>query len=660
MRTIHKILFGILAPYLVGSVVGADPPTCPNTSSRQYDYIVVGAGAGGGPLAARLALNGYKVLLLEAGPDSYQNNVTIPFYFGRTTEDEKLALDYEVDHYTSPNNVTAWYPRSQGIGGSTIHNALIHMRAQNWDFDNVADITGDESWRTSSMQKYLTRLEKNLYVPEQTGKLLGHGYDGWLSTNSAPFNLIRDPKYADEQIGSIMDTLISSVPEVGGSDWNNLTTDGAEGSAMLTFTRDQYNNRSSVRDHLVDVRTRFPDKLIIQTETMATRILICKDSNGSLQAYGVEAASGSYLLPVARQFAGKRPLDFQTYTAKYEVISSAGTFQTPQLLMLSGIGPSQQLTKLGIKTLVDLPGVGENVQDRMEATVVWKLNHTHKIFSLGCLFGDDPQMDPCLADWIATNHTNVYSLGAALWGQKYKSKPSVPYLDVLSIWGPGAFTHYYRGFGQDYGLNSPNSINNAIMKAYARSKGWIRLTGSDPQDKLEINKNYLGSAESIEDLTILRDTIQRARQYVAATPQINRWVVQETWPGSQHQTDEQLWKFLRANVFGHHLCCSAKIGANNDSMAVLNSQFQVRGIKSLRVVDASAFPTIPGMFVTTPIYTISEKAADSILDTAKASGWATGTTTAATGSNLGISIKGVVPFTTATLIGLVCLMLCVS
>ncbi|KAH7343271.1 hypothetical protein B0J17DRAFT_641682 [Rhizoctonia solani] len=451
-----------------------------------------------------------------------------------------------------------------------------------------------------------------------------------------------------------MDTLIGSVPAIGGSDWNNLTTDGVEGSAALTFTRDQHNNRSSVRDHLADVRSRFPDKLTIQTETMATKILICKSSDGSLQAYGVEAASGSYLLPVARQFAGKRTLDLKTYTARYEVISSAGTFQTPQLLMLSGIGPSQQLNDFGITPLVDLPGVGENVQDRMEATVVWKLNHTHKIFSLGCFFGDDPKTDPCLADWIATNHTNVYSLGAALWGQKSKSKPDVPYLDVLSIWGPGAFTHYYRGFGRDYGLNSPDSINNAIMKAYARSKGWIRLTGSNPQDKLEINKNYLGSAESIEDLTILRNNIQKARQYVAATPQINRWVVQETWPGSQYQTDEQLWEFLRANVFGHHLCCSAKIGSDKDSMAVLNSQFQVRGVKNLRVVDASVFPNIPGMFVTTPIYTISEKAADSIIDTAKANRWAS----TSTNSNLGISIKGAVPFTTVTLVGLVCLIMC--
>ncbi|CAE6364825.1 unnamed protein product [Rhizoctonia solani] len=503
-------LIGLLISSIIGPVVGADPPACPSTTNSQYDYIVVGAGAGGGPLAARLALNGYKVLLLEAGPDSYQNNVTIPFYFGRTTEDEKLALDYEVDHYTSPNNVTAWYPRSQGIGGSTIHNALIHMRAQNWDFDNIADITGDSSWRSSSMQKYLTRLEKNLYVPEQAGGSLGYGYDGWLSTNSAPFNLVN----GDEQIGSIMNTLMSSVPAIGGSDWNNLTADGVAGSATLTFTRDQYGNRSSTRDHLVDVRTRFPDKLTIQTETMATRILICKSSDGSLQAYGVEAASGSYLLPVARQFAGKRTLNLKTYTARYEIISSAGTFQTPQLLMLSGIGPSQQLSNLGISTFVDLPG-----------------------------------------------------------------------------------------------------------------------------DKLDINKNYLGSAESIEDLTILRDNIQKSRRYVASTPQINRWIVQETWPGSQYQTDEQLWEFLRANVFGHHLCCSAKIGADNDSMAVLNSQFQLRGVKNLRVVDASVFPDIPGMFITTPIYTISEKAADLVLDTAKANGWGTGAAAVTGNSNSGTSIK---------------------
>ncbi|KAG8755795.1 hypothetical protein FRC12_010779 [Ceratobasidium sp. 428] len=627
MISLIPAALGLLATGASASVIDAraDPVVaagCPDTSKSQYDYIIVGTGAGGGPLAARLALNGYKVLALDAGYDTYENNVTIPLYFGRSNEDEKVVLDYYTDHYASPNNVSAWYPRAQGIGGSTIHNALIHLRAHNWDFDNMANKTNDASWKASSMRQYFTRLEKNRYVPSAVGRTLGYGYEGWLKTDFAPMNLIWDPKYIDRQLVSLMSAVVGSVTPVAGADYNNDANDGIEGAAAVMYTKDEFHNRSSVRDHLVDVRTKFPKQLTIKPQTLVTKILTCKDSKGALTAYGVEAASGAHLLPVARQFTGKTKLQTTTYTAKYEIISSAGTFQTPQLLMLSGIGPSEQLKKFNISTLVDLPGVGENVQDRAEAAIVWKLKNTHRLFQAGCIFGDDPSKDPCLAEWLATNHTNIYSAGPAMWGQAYKSSPNLPYLDVWSMWGAGAFTTYYRGYPAVLGAQAPNSFNNVILKAHTHSKGWIRLTGSDPQDKLEVNKNYLGNPDSVKDFEILRDGIKKSRKFVADTPQINQWIVEETWPGSKYQTDAQLWDFLRANVFGHHLCCSAKMGSDDDKMAVLNSKFQVRGVKNLRAVDASVFPDIPGMFITTPIYITSEKAAEEVLTTAKANGWA--------------------------------------
>ncbi|KAG9127387.1 hypothetical protein FRC07_014332 [Ceratobasidium sp. 392] len=651
MISLIPAALGLLATGASASVIDAraDPVTaaaCPDTSKSQYvgrlkiDYIIVGTGAGGGPLAARLALNGYKVLALDAGYDTYENNVTIPLYFGRSNEDEKVVLDYYTDHYANGSKVNTWYPRAQGIGtkssqiallarcsdiqpgGSTIHNALIHMRSQDWDFDNIAAKTNDASWKAASMKQYFTRLEKNLYVAPTTGRAQGYGYDGWLKTDYAPMNLLTDPKYKDPQIGSIMDTIINSTAAVQGSDFNNAANDGLEGAGAVTYTKDEYHNRSSVRDHLVDVRAKLPKQLTIKTQTLATKILTCKNAKGEIQAYGVQAASGPHLLPVAREFTGKTKLVTTTYTAKYEIISSAGTFQTPQLLMLSGIGPADQLKKFNISVVVDSPGVGENVQDRTEAAIVWKLKNTHKLFQAGCIFGDDPAKDPCLAEWLATNHTNIYSAGPAIWGNAYKSSPNLPYLDMWSMWGPGAFTTYYRGYPAVLGATAPTSLNNVLLKAHAKSKGWVRLTGSNPQDKLEVNKNYLGNADSVKDFEILRDAIKKSRKFIADTPQINQWIVEETWPGSKYQTDAQLWEFLRANVFGHHLCCSAKMGSDSDKSAVLNSQFQVRGVKNLRVVDNSVWPDIPGMFVTTPIYTISEKAADSVLATAKANGWA--------------------------------------
>ncbi|KAG9125263.1 hypothetical protein FRC07_008332 [Ceratobasidium sp. 392] len=595
---------------------------CPNQGSAEYDYIVVGAGAGGGPLAARLALNGFKVLLMDAGHDVHNVNTTVPAYLARSNEDPQMALDYYVQHYPPGQpEVKKWYPRASAIGGCTSHNALIHLRPHDHDLNTWADRFKDSSWSADSMRKYLTDvIERNQYVPEALGSALSYGYKGWLWTDYQPLNILLSPRWLDLQLIDIVTNIITAVLPVAFTDYNNNLNDGVEGSAAIIVTKDPNHNRSSVRNHLVDTRASLPNRLQFATDTLATKILTCADSSGKPRAYGVEAASGESLLPVARRFAGKKTLGKKQYLAKYEVVVSTGTFQTPQLLMLSGIGDSKQLAKHNISTVANLPGVGANLQDRIEMTLVWKLKQNHTVLN-GCLWGDD-NSDPCLKEWAEHGHQNAYSSGPAIWAHAYKSSHSLPYLDVWSMWGPGAFKGYFPGYPLDLSQNIGNHFNNIILKAHTSSKGWVRLTGPDPQDLLDINKNQFQTTEDLKDLEILKDAVKKSRELWASQPGLFGHAVEEVFPGAAVRTDDQIRQFLKDNAWGHHVCCTAKMGADDDANAVLNKDFQVRGVSNLRVVDASVFPDIPGMFVTTPIYQISEKAADVMTTFAKSNGWA--------------------------------------
>ncbi|KAF7290538.1 Choline dehydrogenase [Mycena indigotica] len=601
----------LLVPYVAASLT-----PCPDTSSAEYDYIVVGAGAGGGPLASRLAINGFKVLLMDAGHYVFNDNTTVPLYLARANEDPQIALDYEVAHYpaSGPANVTMWYPRGSALGGSTVMNALIHLRPHNYDLDTMATKLKDKSWSASSMRKYLIdKIENNLYVPKLIGQFLDYGYGGWLNTDFPPLNLLLSLGNLDGQLLEILTSVISAMSPVAGTDYNgDINNDGVEGGAAVILTKDPAHNRSSVRDHIVATQQAYPQKLKLQTDTYATKILTCS-SGSDIVAYGVVAATGPALIPVHRMFAGKPSggLKTTTFTAKREVIVSAGTFQTPQLLMLSGIGPAAHLQQHNIAVVKDLPGVGANLQDRIEMTVVWEMKKNHTLFN-GCTFKDSVSQDPCLDQWSKT-HDNIYSAGPAVWAHAYRSNQSLPYLDIWSMWGPGAFKGYYKGYPITLAKEAVNHFNNIILKAHTSSKGWVRLTGSDPQDVLEINKNQFQAPEDLVDLEATKDAVKRTRALWADRSGMNGNSISETWPGPDVKTDAQIRDFIIKNAWGHHVCCTAAIGPDGDANAVLDANFKVRGIKNLRVVDASAFPWIPGMFMTTAIYQISEKAADAVM-----------------------------------------------
>ncbi|KAI3605218.1 choline dehydrogenase [Moniliophthora roreri] len=592
-------------------LVSAELPQCDKSSDTgaEYDYVVVGAGAGGGPVAARLAENGYS------GHDPNNLNTTIPLYFIRAAEDPQLDLNYTLNEYPSDFPIQKndqWYPRARGIGGSTLHNALINIiAATRPDFDGLASMFNDPTWSRDNMQEIFKRIEHNtnLGLPLP----LEHGFGGWLKTSLNPILDVLNPKYLDAQTLAFAAGLIADAPPI--LDLNSRVGDNAAGGTLVSYTIDEHHNRSSVRERLLDVRNKNPGKLDFAMDTLVTKVLLCNGTEGVPTAYGVEYAPDA-ALPVALNFQGKSDLQTKTVIAKREVIVSAGTFQSPQLLMLSGIGDRSHLEQHGIETVVNLPGVGTNLQDHDEIAVIWRMKQNFSLLN-GCTFGSDPDQDPCLKAWRDEGRANVYSFGPAFQAFTFKSNPEYRDPDMITYVAPGFFPGFVRGFPEL--LTSPqnhNAVTAVNLKVRPSSRGTVRLTGSHPQDLLSINKMHFQAERGPQDVRDLREGVKKARKIMNSLL-IKPFIQEEVFPGEQAASDEAIEKHVYENIFGHHACCTNPMGVDGDENAVLDGNFKVRGVKNLRVVDASSWPVVPGYFVTTPIYMMSEKAADVILKEAK-------------------------------------------
>ncbi|KAG8922341.1 hypothetical protein FRC00_007554, partial [Tulasnella sp. 408] len=258
-------------------------------------------------------------------------------------------------------DVQTWYPRSQGLGGCTIHNALINLIPHKWDFEQVQKMFNNEPWGWKNMTKYYTRCDRF------TG--LRHGAHTAIRTGREP---------------------------VVNKDYNNWRNDETQGGSWITLTKEA--NGTRVRDRLMEVYNQNPRLLKFAFESWPTKVLTGKTRDNKIKAYGVEALQGANLNPVSSKLPGKgEGIDrVRRWYAKKEVILSACPFETPKLLMHSGIGDRDCLKKYNIKPLVNSPGVGPNLQDRVEETTVFTLKNPHVVFQ-NCTFRYDPAKDPCLA-----------------------------------------------------------------------------------------------------------------------------------------------------------------------------------------------------------------------------------------------------------------------
>ncbi|KAL5606084.1 hypothetical protein BROUX41_006146 [Berkeleyomyces rouxiae] len=620
-----------------------------------YDYVVVGSGPGGGPLASRLARAGKKVLLIEAGEDRGESDLyRVPGLQINVGEDPTMSWNYFVDHYSEPakqdsDSKQAYelgekeyivgkeqcdkqgidppvagilYPRAGTLGGCSAHNAMITTTPMRRDWNSIANVTGDDSWDAVKMREYFVRLEDNNYLPLDAP---GHGYDGWLSTSLTNLDLVLPD-------GAVQNILTGAARALGvncsyppstqlfapilSQDMNNASEarDHALGMFQVPMAAKD-GVRSSARDFIVDTATATGSDgtrlyhLDVLMNTLATKINF--DTSGAQpRATGVDFISGKSLYSADPRHTGAGG-EAGSITASQEVIISAGTFNTPQLLKLSGIGAKEELSSFGIETLVDLPGVGENMQDRYEVAMDWEASAPLDVIQ-NCTFNREG--DPCLATWKEGTsaadrgiyHSNGAPLGLVLKSQQTAADEEP---DLFLFGGTVNFRGYFPGYADETTADSKH-WTWGVLKAHSRNHGGtVKLRSASPQDVPAIHFHSFEGDDSDKDVQAVIEGLEFIRS-MYKNLEAGHGNFTEIWPGPD-VTD--LEEFVRNEAWGHHACCTAKIGADDDEMAVLDSEFRVRGTDGLRVVDASVFPDIPNYFITTSIYMTSEKAADVIL-----------------------------------------------
>jgi choline dehydrogenase len=698
--------------------------------AAEFDFIVVGAGAGGGPLACRLALapEGYRVALLEAGgdPGALPGSATfyssaVPALHTFASEDPEISWGLFVQHYANQarqQQDPKWvkekggvlYPRGAALGGSTAVHALITMTPHHDDWTRLQTLTGDDSWSPSAMRAYFEQLEecRDLPPPEPgqtTDPVTRHGLAGWLPLSSPdPGLLVQDrqlvkilfkaylvgtiaAKFPDalsavlgnspadrpdctpalaEVVRDLLEAAGRARPRLLAPTREVLDTLRAEAERLLRgeaggvsqlladdpgflldlfrmahvaldpnrwFDQDRdrvgafstpasilHGVRSAVRERILAVRARYPDRLQVITNALATRVLIANRRAEGVEYLRGEGGASRYRAAAgADPRAALPPCEVLRLRPRGEVILSGGTFSSPQLLLLSGVGPAADLKANGLPVSCDLRGVGQNLQDRYEVTLVSELPDDFALLEGGQFRppakGTAP--DPALRQW--ENHGGVYTTNGVVLTILKRSATAQGDIPDLCLFGvPGNFTGYYPGYAEDVQSDPIKRGRQAnhrrfswgVLKARTRNRaGTVTLASRDPRDPPKISFRYFdeGTPGWEKDLDAVVEGVRLAAAIMKATGLRVKTLV----PDVDLRNTEQLKAFIQREAWGHHACGTCKIGKDRDS--VLDGDFRVRGVESLRVVDASVFPENPGFFLVAPIYMISEKASDVIL-----------------------------------------------
>jgi choline dehydrogenase-like flavoprotein len=517
-----------------------------------YDFIVIGAGSGGAVVAGRLSEDaGARVLLVEAGGSGRHMSVRIPAAFAKQFKTER---DWE--YYTEPEphleGRTIYHPRGKMLGGCSGQNAMIYIRGNRHDYDSWAE-DGAPGWSYDEVLPLFKRSERN-----SRGADAYHGADGPM--------YVEDPRSPNPLSSKIVEAMeAAGLPP-------NADFNGAEqlGCGLYQLTQHRGQRWTTANGYLDRARKRAG--LTVLTEAHALRLVIDGD-----RVTGVEVEQ-----------EGRREI----HRAEREVVLSAGAFATPQLLMLSGIGPADHLREHGIPVVVDNPNVGGHLMDHPMYLLNVEVN------AKGTLVGAEHplQLLAFLTRRRGLLTSNVGEVGAFFHTRSGDDAPS-----MQLIAAPGYF--WEHGFATHPGP----AMGIGCSLVGAASTGQVRLRSADPRTKAAITFNYFAEPEDMDAMVI---AIERAREVLAAGP-LGELVGQELHPGRDVRGRRLLEQDVRRHVeHTYHPACTARIGT--EATGVVGPDLRVHGVAGLRVADASVFPRIPHGNTHAPTLMVGEKAAELI------------------------------------------------
>ena len=520
-----------------------------------YDYIIVGAGSAGCVLAARLSADpGVSVLLLEAGPVDDADEIRIPAALSRL-----FQTTYDWNYRTMPQHRAAgrsiYWPRGKVLGGSSSINAMIYIRGNRHDFETWRDDHGCAGWGYADMMPYFRRAEDN-----SRGASSYHGARGPLA--------VTDPRYKSQACAA----FIEGAQEQGAKaneDFNGLSQDGV-GWYQLTQRNGQ--RCSAATAYLRPAMAR--PNLTVRTGALVTKVII---ENG--YATGV-----SYLHRGETEVA----------RANGEVILSGGAINSPQLLMLSGIGPADHLIEMGIDVVAESRGVGANLTDHPVVPVIWSTPRVRGLWEKSGNAG--------VLRWQLT-HRGPLTSNVAESGGFAHSEPGLP--------APDLQLHVLPAPYQDQGLADPAQRAMTILVGLidVASRGRIRLRSEDPRHRPAIDPGYLSDAR---DGRALAAGLKMTREFVTARSMAA--ICQgELAPGAHVRSDAELLDYIRTSVVTlYHPVGTCAMGGDSRWHSVLDLELRVRGVSGLRVVDASVMPSVPRGNTNAATIAIAERAADLI------------------------------------------------